>query len=311
MSGRESENFSPAAWAQAEGRAGLDEAMREAKRQSSVRARELTPPEPYPREDHPSEGIDILVIPDSHANPGYNNRRYEWLGRFAADHKPAAIVDIGDWFDMHSLNTHDGKGAKSFQGASYWADIDAGIDARLRFQGQIDAHNRTRRKADRYFPRKVFCVGNHEHRITRFLNEEPRFDGIVGLQDLQSEELGWEQIPFLEPIEIAGISFAHYFVSGVMGRAVGGLHQAASLVSKQLASCVMGHTHTYDHSVRSDAAGRHVQGLVVGVYTEERFDYAGPANDLWRRGLCLLRNCRAGDYDLEWWSMDRIKAQYA
>ena len=313
-SGKKSDDFDPAAWAQDVGRTGLDVAMREAEAQSSVRARELVAPPPYPREpDHTEDGIDILAIPDSHARPGPDgappdNRRYEWLGRFAADHRPDVIVDLGDWWDLHALNTYDGKGSRGFQGASYWRDIDAGIDARLRFQAQIDNHNRSRRKSDRYNPRKVFCLGNHENRITRFLNEEPRFEGIVGLQDLQSKELGWEQIPFLQPVEIAGIAFAHYHVSGVRSMPVGGLHQAASLVHKQLKSCVMGHTHTADFSIRGGPD--HVFGLVVGVYTEDRFDYAGPANDLWWRGACLLRNCRNGVYDLEMWSMDRIKALY-
>ena len=286
----------------------LDEGVRAAEHHSSVRSGDLVTPEPYPREDHAADGIDILVIPDSHANPGCDNRRYEWLGRFAADHRPAVILDIGDHFDMHSLNSFDSKGSKAFQGASYWADIDAGIDARLRFQGQIDAYNRTRRKDDRYHPRKVFCWGNHEYRQTKFLNDEPRFDGILGPQDFQSEALGWEEYPFLEPVEIAGITFAHYHVSGVRSMPVSGIHQAASLVQKQLKSCVMGHTHTADFSIRGGPD--HVFGLVVGVYTEERFDYAGPANDLWWRGVCLLRNAREGRYDLEMWSIDRIKARY-
>ena len=63
-SGKKSDDFDPAAWAQDVGRTGLDVAMREAEAQSSVRARELVAPPPYPREpDHTEDGIDIIPDP--------------------------------------------------------------------------------------------------------------------------------------------------------------------------------------------------------------------------------------------------------
>ena len=308
-------------WARAIEETPADSAMREAEKIARLKTHKLIPPPPY-KESKRSDnsGQDTLVIPDSHARPGRDGRpadlrRYEWLGRLVTDIQPAVIVDIGDWWDFGSLETFSKKGSvEYFNGSSYWRDVDAGLEARLRFQQQIDIHNRGRRKSSRYDPRKVFCVGNHEHRVSRFLTSDPqgfRFQGLIGLDDLRSAELGWEQIPFLQPVEVSGISFAHYFVSGVKAMPISGVHQASSLVQKQLKSCVMGHTHTFDVATRADASGRHVHGVVCGVFTEERMEYAGPANDLWRRGACVLRNCRDGDFDLEWWSMDRIKARYA
>jgi hypothetical protein len=271
----------------------------------------LEKPDPYPRgKKKYYQGPKILVIPDSHAKVGVQNHRYEWLGRMVTDLKPDYIVDIGDWFDMHSLNGYDKPGSKSFRGASYWRDIEVGLDARLRFQNQIDIYNRGRKKDSRYSPELIFCVGNHENRINKFVEEEPRFEGIISLDDLKSKELGWEQIPFLDVKEIEGCSFSHYFTSGVMGRPISGLHQASSLLTKRFQTCIQGHTHTYDHSVKSTAT-KHIHGLVVGCYFEHKEPWAGPANLMWRRGVCVLNDVRNGDFDLEFWGIDRIKAKYS
>ena len=278
----------------------LDPSLRDAARQ---RIHDLEIPKPYPKPKKkypPADGLKILVVPDSHAMPGVPNHRYEWLGRMAADQGVDVVVDIGDWFDMESLNAYDKPGSRSFEGRSYWEDIDIGLDARLRFRRELGGHE----------PRLVACLGNHEARISRFIEEEPRFEGIVGLEDLRAADLGWEQIPFREPIEIAGTFYCHFHISGVMSRPVGGVHQAANMIAKQLSSCVMGHTHILDYAVRADASGRHLNGLVVGCYFENDHEWAGPANRVYNRGLVLLNNCKDGGFDMEWWGMERVRARY-
>jgi len=273
----------------------------EARAAARERIQKLEVPDAYPPIERPTlDGIDILVVPDSHAMPGIPNHRYEWLGRLANDQGVDVVVDIGDWFDMNSLNAYDKPGSRSFEGRRYWEDVDIGLDARLRFRRELAGHE----------PRLIACLGNHEARISRFLEEEPRFEDIIGLGDLRAEELGWEQVPFLEPIEVAGTWFSHYFISGVMSRPVGGVHQAANIIAKQLSSCVMGHTHVLDFAIRGTRGG-FMLGLVVGCFFEHYMDWAGPqANALYNRGVAILRNAQGGEFDLEWWSMDRIKARY-
>ncbi|MCW4026782.1 MAG: hypothetical protein NWE76_04800, partial [Candidatus Bathyarchaeota archaeon] len=211
---------------------------------------QLKPPPPYKRSDKkPKTGPTIMVVPDSHAKPGIPNHRYEWLGRMAVDLKPDYIVNLGDLWDMHSLNSFDKPGSKSFNGASYWKDIDVGLDGMLRFHSQLDEYNKGTKKDKKYNPELIFCIGNHEHRISKFIEAEPRFEEIISTKDLRLEELGWEEVPFLVPKKILGCSFSHYFTSGVMGRPISGMHQAASLLTKQFGTCIQGHTHTYDHSI--------------------------------------------------------------
>ena len=110
---------------------------------------QLNPPPPYRRVESKAKlGKTILVVPDSHAKPGIPNHRYEWLGRLAVDIKPDYIVNIGDMWDMHSLNSFDKPGSKSFNGASYWKDIDVGLDGMLRFNYQLEEYNRGVKKGN-------------------------------------------------------------------------------------------------------------------------------------------------------------------
>ncbi len=243
-----------------------------------------------------------LVIPDSHATPGKHNKRFDWLGHLINDIKPDTVVDIGDMWDMSSLCSYD-KGTKGFEGRRYKADIEAGLDAQERIYDIVRAQKKK-------LPRFVRTLGNHEHRINKAIDRDPILEGTIGLGDLQSKEYGWEEIPFLNPIDIDGITYQHYFTSGVMGRPIGGEAHARSLILKQLKSCTQGHSHLYDHHVRTDAAGRRVHGCVVGVYQDYDSDYAGPANKMWHRGVVVKREVEKGEYDIQWISLNALKKEY-
>lgn len=178
-----------------------------------------------------------LVIGDSHAHPDDPNHRFEWLGHMVADRCPHIVVDIGDSADMPSLFGYD-RGAKGplFEGRSYWRDIDAYLDAKERFEQALSPMK----------PRLVRLMGNHEDRITRFLDCEPRFRGIVGLEDLGDARLGWEVVPFLEQITLDGVVYCHYFKSpGGGDRPIGGVVPARSVILKRPGSFsrVFGHSH--------------------------------------------------------------------
>ena len=272
----------------------------EARAAARERIQNLELPEPYPpREKSERKGIDILIIPDSHSTPGVPNHRYEIAGRLAADQGVDVVLELGDWHEMGSLSSYD-QGKQQFEGRRYWQDIDVGLDARLRFRRELAGHE----------PRLIACMGNHEQRLQTFLSSEPRFDDILSMDDYRHADLGWESIPYLETVEVAGILASHFFVSGVRSMPVGGLHQAANCIAKTMRSTIMGHTHTYDYAVRSDPTGRKLHGLVAGCWFEHRQEWAGPANALYDRALTILRNAHDGEYDLEVWGLERVKQVY-
>lgn len=242
-----------------------------------------------------------LIIPDSHAHPDFNNDRYDWLGELINDVRPDVVVDIGDWFDMASLCHYD-KGKKSFEGRRYTRDVAAGIEAQDRLYAIT-------RRAKKKLPRFVRCLGNHENRINRAVEQDAVLEGVISTRDLQSKEYGWEEYPFLEGVEIDGITYQHYFTSGVMNRPIGGEHAAYQLLMKQHRSVTQGHAHTFDYCIRS-AGDRQIMGLVAGVFQDYDAEYAGPANNLWRRGVVIKTNVQDGEYDLQWIGMDRLRDAY-
>lgn len=244
-------------------------------------------------------GRTHLIIPDSHAHPDHHNKRYQWLGHLINDVKPDVVIDIGDFWDMPSLCSYD-KGTKGFEGRRYKRDINAGLDAQDRMMTIV-------KKQKKKLPRFVRTLGNHEHRIVRAIDRDPVLEGTIGLDDLQSKEYGWEQHDFLDIVEIDGVSYSHYFVSGVMGRPVPNANQ---LLLKKLASCTMGHQHVFDYKVTNNVRGQGIHSLICGVYQDYDADFAGQANDVWQGGVAIKRGVENGAYDLEWVSIKRLKEIY-
>lgn len=247
-----------------------------------------------------------LVIGDQHATPGTSNRRAIWLGRLINDIKPDVVVNLGDCADMSSLCTYD-KGRKSTIDRSYRKDIDAHLD----FQDKLWS---TVRKSKRKLPRSTVLIGNHEHRIERAVDLQPELDGIVSYRDLQLGEY-YDEVVHYEgstpgSITINGVNYAHYLVSGISGRPISGERHASSLISKRLASCVVGHSHLLDVATRTTHNGRRVFGISAGCYQEHTPKFAGDAGKLWWRGVVVLDNVDNGSFDLQTISMSTLKKEY-
>jgi len=247
-----------------------------------------------------------LILPDPHAHYLHNNDRALWAGKLIADIKPDVVINMGDTFDMPSLSGFD-KGKKQFQGRTYAQDVKAGVD----FNEKLWHEMRVRK---RKMPRRVFLHGNHEQRIERAINTQPELEGAIGYRDLQLERYYDEVVHYQGDtpglITIDGIAYAHYFVSGIMGRAIGGEHPAHALLQKKHISCTQGHTHVFEYCIDTRADGRKISGLVAGVYQDYASDWAGVVNALWDRGVIIKENVEDGQYDIRWIGIQNLKKQY-
>lgn len=247
-----------------------------------------------------------LFITDVHAHPDHNNQRADWLGKLIFDLRPDVVVMGGDQADMPSLCSYD-RGKKSFQGRTYTADITAHNDFQERMWRQY-------RKAKKRLPRRVVLIGNHEQRIDRAIDVQPELEGVISYADLDLERYYDTVVPYSGStpggIILDGIYYAHYVVSGVSGRPVGGEHSASSLLAKRYTSCSVGHSHIVDWSVKTRADGSKIMGLVGGCMIDYDMPYAGDSARLWWRGVTLLKNVQDGMYDPQFISLDAIKKQY-
>mgnify|MGYP003631628854 FL=1 len=245
-----------------------------------------------------------LVIPDGHAKPGEDLSRFDLLNKFIKSLRPEVIINLGDAGDMHSLNSFD----KGFDGTSYEADIDCTIESFDRTLHNI-----------KYKPkRKVFLVGNHEHRITRTVEQSPELAGDkhgVSMKHLQLDKYFSDVVDYegAAPgtIMLDGINYAHYHTSGAMGRPISGDNHARSLLLKGHISATCGHSHFFDYSTHVDGAGRRLHGLVAGSFKGAKNDaYAGTSARNYWRGVVVKRMVSNGSYDLQMVSMAQLEETY-
>jgi len=249
-----------------------------------------------------------LVIPDTQVKPGNPIDHLRWAGQYAVDKKPDVIVHIGDHWDMPALSSYD-SGTRNFEGRRYSNDIEAGIQGMEAFLEPIrqEQQRLIRNKDKRWNPRMVFTLGNHEYRIERAVNADPKLDGLIGFKDLKLEEMGWEVYDFLEPVIIDSVAYCHYFTSGVMGRPVS---SAKLMLQKKYMSCVMGHVQDRDVAFARKADGTNMLGLFAGIFYQHDEDYLTPqTNGSWS-GIWMLNEVKDGGCDEMPVSINYLREKY-
>jgi hypothetical protein len=227
------------------------------------------------------------------------------------EEQPDIIVDIGDSADMASLCTYD-KFTKQAEGRRYVADLHAYHDSQRKLFREMNKHNNTmsKWKKKKYKPELIKCTGNHEHRILRASNESPEWSGHISMADLKQEHFGWDVHPFLTPAIREGIAFQHFFTSGVMGRPIGGIHQAAAMVKKNYVSCVAGHSHMRDFWEDTTPSGDRLFGLCVGCYFDYDPEFTSEADRYWR-GVVILDDAHNGTAEPRFISLESIKRRFS
>jgi len=248
-----------------------------------------------------------LVIGDQHAHYGNTNERADWLSRLIIDVRPDVVVNIGDAADLPSLSGFD-KGKRAFQGRTYEKDIACHLD----FQDRLWSPVLQRKKR---LPRRVFLHGNHEHRIWSAINTQPELEGTVSFADLQLNRWYDDIVPYSGnspgTVEIDGVTYAHFFTSGIAGRPVSSENLGAAMLSKNFSSCTSGHSHLFDISIRTRSDGGKIQGCSVGCFQDYTNDWAGEIGKLWDRGILIKRNVQQGAYDFQWVSLASLKKEYS
>lgn len=252
--------------------------------------------------------MKILVVPDTQCKPGHDLEYLRRIGRFVVDKQPDCIVHLGDHADMPSLSSYD-VGTKAFEGRRYRTDVEAAKEGMRLFHDPIEAYNARQRKNGKkqYAPRKELLLGNHEHRITKAVNLDPKLDGVLSVQDLGYER-DWNVHPFLSVVVIEGIAFSHYFVTGVAGRPAG---TAAAQLRKTNMSSIAGHQQGKQIAYATRADGTTITSIIAGSCYEHDEDYMGPQGNRHWRGVIMLHEVDDGAFDEMFVSLKYINERYA
>jgi hypothetical protein len=246
--------------------------------------------------------MDILVIPDTQVVPGSSTNNLKALGNYIVEKQPDVLVHIGDHWDMHSLSSYD-VGKKSAENARYEEDINAGVSAMWELLKPIDFYNKKKffQKKKIYNPRKVFTIGNHENRITRYVNDYPVLAGKLSFNDLYLASWGFEVYDYLEIVDIEGIKFSHLFLNpeSISRRPFSsGIDYQAKILGF---SFVAGHLPGLQiANPRYTLDGRVLRGVIAGSFYIHDFGYQNPpqGNKYWR-GALMLKNVKDGNFMLE------------
>lgn len=237
-----------------------------------------------------------LVIPDAQVKDGVPLEHLTWIGKYIAEKRPDVIVQIGDFADLPSLSSYD-VGKKSFEGRRYKKDIEVTKKAMEMLCAPFIT-------IPDYNPRMVLTLGNHEHRIDRVVECDPKLDGILSIDDLNYEKWGWEVIPFLEVENIDGIDYTHYVTSGVMGRASS---SAAVALRERQCSVVQGHVQHIDIAIHKKTQAF---ALFSGICYQHKEEYLGAQGNGQKAGVWILNEVCDGQADLLQISLNYLRRRY-
>lgn len=243
-------------------------------------------------------GFKHMVIPDVQLRPGVPMEHLKWAGQYAADKRPDVIVCLGDFADMASLSTYD-VGKKSFEGRSYKRDIEVVKDGMSLLCTPISKAIRNKRgdgteASNAWRPKLVLCMGNHEDRIRKAIENDRKLEDTIKADDLGYSSFGWEVVPFLKVRKITGIHYSHYFTSGVLDRPI---TTARALITKRHCSAVMGHNQRRDIAYDYTASGKQITAILAGCFYQHDEQYLSPQGNKHWRGIWMLHNVNDGEFD--------------
>lgn len=270
-------------------------------------------------------GRDHLFIPDRQVKPGCSNAIDHAIGNYIVKHRPQVIVNIGDHADMESLSSYD-VGKASAEGRRYQKDIEASINAHeIMFKPlfelqrqQLAAGNRLGHLIPQaatltkgyYNPETHIFIGNHENRIARAIDDDPRLGGWMGIEDLQYARFYQYVHPFLQKHVIDGVTYVHYSFKKIPNKAIGGELIARTILNHEMTSISVGHTPEFHYAEKFRGDGKKIQCLVAGACFDHYETYAGPRNSQYWRGIIHKRDVRDGVYDFEKISLENLLRDY-
>ena len=242
----------------------------------------------------------ILVIADTQCKSEEDLEYMLWIGHYIAEKQPDVIIHIGDHYDFPSLSSYD-KGKSSAEGKRLVKDIEAGNIG-------FEYLNMAMQKHKDYNPRKIFCLGNHEHRLDRYIDDNPELIGTLGTDFLPFSKYGWEVYPFLKPVEVNGIFFVHYLANPFSGKPYGG--NAMNILKTVGRSFVVGHKQTLDSAIRPTIDGKLQLGIINGACYPFNEKYKGFQGNTHFRGITVLTEVEDGFGCPSFVSLSQIRDLY-
>lgn len=184
----------------------------------------------------------ILFVPDTHA-PYHDARAWKLVMKVGRVWKPDILVHIGDLADFYAISSY----SKS-------------PERKYRLKDELTVVNKMLDQLDRLgAKRKVFCEGNHEFRMDRYISDKcPELTGMLSVaQVMRLEQRGWEHIKYRDFGKIGKLHVTHDVHTA--GRYA--THRALDTFQGNV---VTGHTHRLAMVVEGNAKGERMVSAQFG-----------------------------------------------
>ena len=250
-----------------------------------------------------------LFIPDTQVRADVPTKHIKALGNYIEAKRFEKIIVAGDWWDMPATSNFNT--ALDQEGLRIQDDIDSGNRAMSLLWQAVDKRNRKVKgwKKKAYEPEKHFIYGNHEYHLERWVKDNPRISGMLGYELLNIEQHGFITHPFLEPVDIDGILYAHYFCNPMNGRPFGGMIETKLKNVGQ--SFTQGHVQEFAYGERQLPSGKRHHGCVAGAFYSHDEDFKTPQGNRHWRGVVVKNEVKHGEYDILKVSLDYLLRRYS
>jgi len=184
----------------------------------------------------------ILFVPDSH-HPYVDQRAWNLMMKSAQDLKPEIIVCIGDLGDFFSVSSFDKSPRRALQLDKEIKSVNNALD-------ELD--NLGAKK-------KIFCEGNHEDRLRRYLqNKAPELFEFIDINSLlHLNKRKWKHIKYKESTRLGKLFITHDIGSATR-------YNVYRVLDTFQHSVVTGHTHRFAYIVEGNAAGEYMISAQFG-----------------------------------------------
>lgn len=252
----------------------------------------------------PDKPVRVLYFTDAHNQPDMAQDRFIWLARLCNELKPDILIDGGDTQDFLSLCSHE-------KNESYKGKLKPSLAKDLECAAQMYAllNRHLTHKC-----RKIVTLGNHEHRLWVYENDNPEMYGIptaIYTKDIL-EASGWEWYKYGEYVDINGVQFTHCPFNG-MGKPVGGDNACKQIAEKSLHDTVFGHTHYFQIvTAHKFGSGEAVTAFNAGCYMPNNYvpTYAKNTRKKFWYGAHLITISDRKIDSIKSWSINEMERDY-
>ena len=192
-----------------------------------------------------------IILPDVHLTDQVP-KDYAAVKPFIKDMRPDEIILLGDFTDISSLSAWDYDKKRKMEGR--------------RLNNEMRCANRELDFLQKYSDKVTYIEGNHEDRITRYLDKNPEMEGLIEIQGrLKLKERGIKWIKLNDLYKVGDMYFTHGMFTN--------LHNAKKHLQTLGCNVCYGHQHSTQTSMQNMAMQKPFMAYALGTLGDKKPDY--------------------------------------